>query len=206
MKKLILLPKKVLSFTQYELWKKDKRKYKEFYFQNMKMQLNTPAINFGRRVSDALENDEEFSDPLNNAVLKSFVCYDIRDKKMLTNYKTKTGILPLLVKPDTFRPSDLAFREYKTGAYEWNQERVDKNTQLLFYTTFIYLHFSKMPESVHLDWAQTVTDEKGRVRFTGKMVSFEYKPKLKDILAFAGELLRVAKEIETEYTKYLKNL
>jgi len=189
-----------LSYSQLSLWKADKKKYMAHYFEGHKVDLNTPAIKFGKKIADMLEAGE--------FVHKDIIVYKKRDVAMFTKF----GGVEFIYKCDGYCPDTYSVVEYKTGTYPWTQDMVNKAMQLKFYTACIYNETKKLPKEVHLQYLPTVFKPNklgrhypARLELTGDCRTFVFKPTLIDTLKFSSEMVKCAREISKEYDKFRKN-
>jgi hypothetical protein len=169
------------------------------------------AMEYGSVVANAIENGEETGDLLTDAAIALLPKYDIRDKDMYGELKTRYGWLKILSHPDTMDSKTLALREYKTGMVKWTQRKADKWFQLKFYAMLIYICYGKLPPTVHLDWIQTekvlVEDpflgEIEIIRPTGHVETFEVKITLQDVLETMNAVTKAAHEIEIAWASHI---
>lgn len=204
MKKL-LNPRGYLSHTQIELWLKSPQTYINQYILGQDKQIESAAMAYGKKTSLALENGVETGDTLLDTVVAILPAYSEREASLRATMPTQKGSVDLLGVLDTYDPKAPRFREYKTGRVPWTQGRADKHRQLPHYAAIIYLLTKKLPTEVWLDWAQTEWVD-GDVRFTGNIKSFNVKLGLGEIFEYMALASRVAREIDAEYRKQLKEL
>lgn len=209
-KKYIQLPKGYLSYTQVSLWKQNPTRYKELYFDNRKNLVINESMAYGKDYADALEKETETGDLLTDASILLLKKYDVRDKEIIAEIKTKDGWLKLLGKPDTLNSKTYDFREYKTGKHAWTQSKADRHYQLLFYGSLIYMKYDVAVKDCYLDWIQTekvsVTggwlDKEDKIQPTGLVRTFKVELGLRKILENIADIIKVAKEIELAYAAY----
>ena len=202
-KKIIQLPKGYLSFSQISLWQTDKERYKDIYFNNRDdLRVSNSAMDFGKMVADALENEDRVDDLLTDTAMSLLTKYDIRDKEIRTTLKTKDGDIDLLGKPDTMDSKSFAFREYKTGKVKWTQRRAQENLQVKFYAMIIYIAHGKLLKEAYLDWIETENTPEG-IKPTGHVESFRITLSLNDILQTMALTSKIAKEIEMAWVTYV---
>lgn len=203
-KKIIQLPAGCLSYSQVQLWRADKERYKEIFFnQNEGARFMNEGMAYGKIVSDALENEEETGDLLTDMAISLLPKYDIRDKEIEGVMHTKDGDIRIISHPDTLDSKSLAFREYKTGQVKWTQKKANGWFQLKFYAMLIFLIYKKLPPKVHLDWIQTFKDTDGKIKPTGHVEHFEVPITMSDVLNTMAIVSKVAKEIEEEWVNYV---
>lgn len=202
-RKYIGLPKGYLSYSQIQMWKSSKERYKGIYFDNRtELAIYNDSMEYGKQFADALENYRETDDLLTDASILLLAKYDVRDKEIKVDLKIKEGYISLLGRPDTMNSKTYAFREYKTGKQPWTQNKANKHFQLYFYAVLIYLKYNIVTEKCHLDWIETekISD---KIQPTGRIETFPVKIGLQKILETMAEITRVAKEIEIEYASHV---
>jgi hypothetical protein len=178
-------------------------RYKKLYFDSdQSYALSNSGLDYGSIFADALEHSKETGNILTDTALELLPKYDVRDKEISVDLKTKDGWVTLLGRPDMLDSETLAFREVKTGRVKWTQSKADKHMQLKFYAVMIYQQHKVVPPSIFLDWVETAKNEVGEVEPTGHIESFEVVIKLKDILEMCALISRVVKEIELAWVTY----
>jgi hypothetical protein len=199
-KKYIQLPKFYLSYSQLALWLADKERYKELYFDKRdELRTSNTGQAYGKIVADALEHGIDTGDLVTDAAMLMLPKYDLRDQEEQCEMKTKDGIIPLLIKPDTMDSKTKAFREYKTGKNPWTKRKAQEHIQLRYYAMGIYVKYGVVTRETFLDWIETEKAEDGTIRPTGRVESFRVQFILNDILQMMATTQRVAKEIETAW-------
>ena len=210
-KKVIQLPKEYLSYSQIQVWKHDKKRYKDLYFDNrQERRLENSGLEYGKIVADALEQEKDTGDVLTDAAMLLLPKYDVRDQEIRAEIKTKQGSFWIIGRPDTFNSATKAFREYKTGKGAWTQHKAQNHPQMLFYAMLIYLKHKVALTEAYLDWIETEDytyhidgyEFKG-IRPTGLIKSFKIEFKLQDILSCMAETIKIAKEIELAWAAHV---
>jgi hypothetical protein len=202
--KKIQLPKEHISYSQIQLWKNDKERYKKIYFENrIEYRLNNPGLKYGKVVADALENEGETGDLLTDSAMVLLKKYDIRDQEIIAEINTEEGSFNVVGKPDTLDSQTKNFREYKTGKTKWTQKKAQNHPQMIFYAMLIYLKYKVILKDAYLDWIETEKDEFDEIKPTGRVMSFHVVFSLTKILECLEETVRIAKEIETEYMTHI---
>lgn len=163
-------------------------------------------MEFGSKVSKALEEGKDTGDALVDAVVALLPAYSLREHEIRVTLKTPSGTVDLLGRLDTFDPVAPRFREYKTGRTQWDQNKAKKHRQMPHYGTLVYLKYSKLPTEAWLDWAETELDDNGDVRFTGNLKSFHVKLGMQEILEYMALVSKVATEIDGAYRAELQKL
>ena len=197
------MPKPHLSYSQIQLWKHDEARYRKLYYENNgAYKLNNSGLEYGKMFAEALESECETGDLLTDSAILILKKYDIRDKEILVEIKTKDGSFNVLGRPDTLDSKTKAFREYKSGKGKWTQNKAQKHPQMVFYAMLIYLKYKVVLNDAWLDWVETMDTPEG-VKPTGKVENFHVTFTLLDILNCVAETIRVAKEIELDFACYV---
>jgi hypothetical protein len=195
-KKVIQLPKNYISYSQIALWQNDRERYIALYMDDdQTKRLSNTGMDYGREVAEALEDERSTGDLLTDAAMLLVPKYDIRDKEIRVDMKTKDGAISLLGRPDVMDSITHSFAEYKTGKGSWTQGKAEKHLQLQLYAMMIYLAYGVIPPRVSLVWIETQDTEDG-IKPTGKVKEFIVKIGLREILGCMAVTTRVAKEIE----------
>ena len=203
-KKYIQLPKGYLSYSQIQLWKSDKKRYIELYFNNRnELRLSNSGLEYGKIVAEALEQSNETGDLLTDAAISLIVKYDLRDQEIRTEIKTKYGHIGVLGRPDTMDSATKAFREYKTGRVKWTSNKAQKHPQMIFYAMLIYIAHGVALKEAYLDWIETEETPEG-VKPTGRLETFHVTFTFQEILECIAMTSRVAKEIEIAWASHIQ--
>lgn len=198
-KKIIQLPKGYISYSQIQLWKNDRERYKALYFDNRdELRISNKGMEYGKEVASALERGESVDDVVTDTAMSLLPKYDVADKEIKAAMKTKDGEITLLGRPDTMDSITHDFREYKTGRVPWTASKAQNHPQMVFYAMLIYIAYGTKLNHAFLDWIETY-EEGGVVKPTGHIQSFEVRFALRDILDCMAETAKVAKEIEAEW-------
>lgn len=201
-KKYINLPREYLSYTQMITWKNARERYKKMYFDGLDMRVINDSMVYGTKFADSLEYDKETGDTLTDTATSLLQKYEVRDKPMIADMKTKNGWIQLLAKPDTYNPDTGEFREYKTGKVKWTQSKAEKHLQLRFYAVIIYLLHGKVVKDCYLDWVETHQTQDG-IQPTGRIESFKVTLGLPVILQTMADIKQVAEEIELAWAAHV---
>lgn len=202
-KKIIQLPKPHISYSQIQLWKSNKDRYRKLYYDNNSAyKLNNSGLEYGKVVADALEKGIETGDLLTDAAMLLLPKFDMADKEILVEIKTKDGSFMVLGRPDSMNSVTNEFYEFKTGKGAWTANKAQKHPQMVFYAMLIYLKYKVVLDHAHLVWIET-EDKDGVVTPTGKIEKFEVTFTLLDILNCIAETTKVAKEIELDFASYV---
>lgn len=202
-KKVIQLPKGYLSYSQIQLWKTNKKRYIELYFNNRnELRLSNSGLEYGKIVADALEKGVATDDLLTDAAMSLVTQYDVRDKEIVTEIKTKHGSVGVMGRPDTMDSVTKAFREFKTGRVKWTEGKAQKHPQMIFYAMLIYLKFGVMLSEAYLDWIETEEIDHV-VKPTGRVETFRVTFTPQEIMECMAMTSRVAKEIEIAWASHI---
>lgn len=208
MKKLNL-PKKYLSYSQFDLWNKDKEKYRDRYYRNIKS-FESKELLFGKKIAEMLEGDRKDHPVLSKIKQGTHNEYEI---------KVKIGGVPVLAYLDSCTPSTGKIYEYKTGHQVWNQKRVDEHKQLPFYAAAVEAKDGLYDPVIDLFWMPTVVipgkeiidgveyeskDGAGAsIELTGELHVFQRKLSRMDVPQIVYEIKKTAKEISEDYAEFL---
>lgn len=199
--KTILLPRGYLSWTQQDLWERNKQEYQRIYFMGGTVPRNR-YTDFGSEVAEDAEKGTSSNEEVRalNAMLPA---YDSMEHKIDARVKTERGFLLLHGRLDTYDTKAIRFRERKTGKVAWTDRRVARHGQIDFYHMLIFLSTNKPPTEAWLDWAQTQEDDDGVISLTGHCEEFRADRSMEDILRMISRAKKAAFEIEDAYTKLL---
>lgn len=167
--------------------------------------FHNSGMEYGSRVSHALETGEEDEDPMINMLMDLIPRYSVMEHEIKVPFKTPKGEVILLGKLDTFEPVTCAFREYKTGRTKWTQRMAEQHKQIDHYSALVYLENGKLPPRTDLDWAETDIYNDAVV-LTGKIQSFKVTKTMREVLQYLALVSKVAVEIDARYREELKKL
>jgi hypothetical protein len=200
----LLLPKKYLSSSQIELWKKNPERYKSEYFLKGQ-KLKTRYLEFGSSIHKMIENKEH------EEVLPGIPTYPQSELRLTCEIK---GV-PVLMYIDGNDPQNNEFGDYKTGKTPWTQTKLQKSDQMLLYATGIRKINGKKPDRCGLHWIETF-DEGGsssgffrddkRVNITGKHVTLYRQFDDRELDRMEEEVLKVALEISEAYKEFINEI
>lgn len=158
-----------------KLVEKSPESYKKIWIRGEAIGTNR-GMALGRIIHEALEEDEDTGDAVNDIVLAQLIKYELNDQMTYIDLVVGKEKVPLRIQPDTMKADWSAFRERKTGGGPWTQKIVNENSQLEFYATGIYIKTGKIPK-IHLDWMPTKKvegpDGIERPELTGEVRTFE---------------------------------
>ena len=183
-----------LSYSQFALFKSSPKAYYEKYGLDKKT-YGTKYQNFGKKLMEDLEFGEvkgvpkEMRDLVRNGIVEKEIT--VRPKFL---EKDLFGIIDVI--SDDYKK----FYEIKTGKHPWEEVKVLKDEQMLFYALMINLKYNLIP-SATLVWVETVDADDDNVVFTGEVKQFIREFTLDELVAFQQEVYKVANEIsEYEHT------
>lgn len=182
-----------LSWSKLSLFETDKDKFYKVYIEGEYEEPNKYMV-FGKKLSSAIQEDKYTDDEILNSLKDKLIKYDEIEYKIFVDFSNMKlfGIF------DTFDTKRKIFREYKTGK-NWSKSRVDKEGQLTFYAMLVYLKFNLIPEKIYLDWAETIEDENGEIKLTGKLTSFETNRNIEDIVLMIKRCKKAYEEMSKFY-------
>lgn len=197
------LPKEYLSWSQLNLWLKNKGQYREQYYFGKKI-YDTPEMMYGREIAEALEHDD--------AGLSHIPRYAKPEHKL----KVELDGIPLIGYLDSYDPKAHAFYEYKTShTGSWNALTVRKHDQLTMYSLMIEMQHGRVRNLCHLvelttQWKQKSVTFDGiellgdsrELELTGAFQLFPRKIEKWERNRMREIIKKVAKEIEEDYAIY----
>lgn len=198
-----LLPKKYLSWTQFEMWRKSPDNYVKRYFAHS-ANLDTDEIRFGKMISEKIENWEI------HEILPNLELFDIPEYYIEFEVDGQKCISYI----DHAKEDLSMFREYKTGKKPWTPSRVQSHDQLVFYALAIRKKTGKKPDKCFLDWIVTDNKEPGtfsnakkkEIFLTGEVKSFEREIFDIEIDRLEQEIIKTIQDISDRYHQYLDEL
>jgi len=201
LKQKLLNPRGYLSPTQIQLFCNSPKKYISRYFYGEEG-FTTKEMEFGKVVACALEVEEKTGDLITDMVISNLPKCPFREYDLKATLKSEYGDIHLLGKLDRFDEDNLIIREVKTGKVKWTIDRCKNSIQLLHYTALVWLKYNKFPNEVWLDYAET--EGKGNdIHFTGNVVNIRVEFTVKDIISYLTLVVKVAREIDQLYRRYL---
>lgn len=200
--KLVELPRGHLSWSGLNCWEHSPREYVEKYILHQPQRTNS-GMDFGKYVSEGLESEQP--DAIIAALKGRLPAYDKREEAIGVIYR---GI-SLVGRIDTYRGSDGAFREYKTGRRDklgnppWTPAKAKAHGQIAFYAFMLWLKTKKVPPTAYLDWIETEVRQDGTVGLAEHIHSFEVPITMPMLLDIGGRIEKAAREINKQYVTYL---
>lgn len=211
----LILPNGYLSFSQIVMWQSGKESYRKKYYPDIAPpSYSTPEMEFGNKVTLAMENKEGWV---------SFIPHlPIFERGILNNI----GGVPVIAFIDNSDHTN-RFREQKTGRTAWTKAKVEKHKQMDLYSTILEIEDGFVNDDCDLIWVKTKketvvldrieimpgiftdkTEERIVLIGGGEGEGYEIIPRTitkKDRLEMADLVYSVGKEIAEDY-KALKHL
>ena len=190
------LPKKYLSFSAMDVWLKSKDQYRKRYYEDSPS-FETAETIFGKRIHKMFEDDP-----------------NVRGSETKIELELVPG-LKLLGYIDSLDPDTLAIIDFKTGRVPWDNIKVKKHKQLVFYSLLVLEKHGRYNREVALDWIETrlkdnsvkwkghtFLNENKELELTGHRQKFTRKVYKYEIDNLREQIIQTAKEISNDYTKY----
>ena len=199
------MPRNHLSWSQMNCWMSNPVRFRKEYFECGK-KLDTKYLRFGKGIAELIESGKY------KELLPDLEVYEISEFEI----RTEICGIPILAYIDDYDPVNNVFREKKTGKIPWNQVKVIKHGQLVFYATALKHSTGKMPEYCHLDWIETKdgsieVDDFWRenekiVQVTGKIKSFYREFDEREVEKMEELIVKSANQISEAYKLFLKEI
>jgi len=195
------LPKKYISVSQIQLWKKDREKYISRYFLNIP---EAPSIyaDFGKLFAEATETY------IKEGKIKNILPYfygNEMDKVNGWEAEKQVAItvndLTILGYIDAYCKKQNKVIDFKTSGRPWNIDQVRDSLQLKIYSMAIFVEHGEIPE-VQINYLET-KKVKNEIQFTGKFWNLNHKFTINECLAAVDYMHAAAVEISEEYCKFL---
>lgn len=189
-----------MSWSQVNLWRTNKLQYISRYFRGEPMYKHK-WLKFGARMSKELEKGIEGDD--SNLIREKLEEIDGEFEHKLHIDLGGFNFLAFIDK----KRKDEVLEEYKTSTELWDVMKVQAHGQLDAYALLSSLEKGKL-EKVHtlLYSFETYVDFLGSVHLTGEYNKIPRTISVEEQKKFQEYVRRTAREISTEYKKYLKNL
>lgn len=202
----------VLRYSALDCWLKNKDAYRKRYYEGQEFQ--TAEMVFGHRVHKSMELKSVVKkDPLLSQLPRySRSEYNIEEK--LEDIKIG-GCL------DSFEKETFSFLDYKSshlskdGKIPWDNVRVAKHMQLVFYSLLVFLRHGKVDPWVKLIWLETafrkksiefeghtLSTETRELYLTGKFKVFKRRIYKYELDHLRGVILNAAEEINKDFISY----
>lgn len=238
----LILPRGYQSWSQMYCWINNKPRYVREYFEDGE-KLKTRYLDFGSKFSKMVERLGEIMEQNHNrtaAVAELSKEYPMDENMMsvlmeldiegISEYQIGNsgregdecpvvkvrGEVPILAYFDKYVPRNGAIQEYKTGLVPWNQAKVIKHDQLLYYGVGLKWSGKPLPPYADLHWIETKETQEERQDFwregakiigaTGKIKTFHREFDEREFERMEDLIIRTAWEISDAYQEYLSQL
>lgn len=204
------LPRGYLSYSAFTLWQSDKNRFRNKYYLGVDDFQTTETI-FGHKIARKLEDGEK---------IEGVKEYEKAEKKIQVVLDDGLKILGYL---DGFTEDTLKIIELKTGHLDrkgkkpWDNLKVRKHKQLVFYCLLVKLKYGKYNPDVTLQWLETdfvketmefeghiLEAKSNKLELTGKIETFERHIEEWELEKMKEEIIRVAEEISEDFTLWQK--
>lgn len=204
MKTQLVLPKPYLSYSQMDLWQKNKDQYRARYYMGGPGFESRETI-FGKQFAKMME------DGLQHPVADLVPRGDKMEYKVLMDIN---GV-PVLGYLDSYDSQGKFIYEYKTGKELWTDLRVAKHEQLVIYSLLVKQKHGTVDPWVRLVWIQTkecageyklggVTfGSKAEIDFTGHVQTFKRRIVQWERDKMKKKIRKIAEEISKDYQQFL---
>lgn len=193
------LPRGYLSWSAFDLWNKNKDAFRRRYYENEAPPETVETI-FGKKMAKIFEEDKSIVGS------ETEILVELEPGLMLRGFL------------DSFDESTLTITEFKTGHKNkdgkepWDNVKVRKHGQLVFYSLLVKLKYGKVNPNVYLKWYETAfkdnTIEFNGHKLSGKTKELEltgYEKTFKRRIAkyeidnMKEQIIKVANEITKDY-------
>lgn len=199
-----------ISYSAHALWKKDKEEYRRRYYEGLDGHVNQEMI-FGKHIAEQLEN---------GGAIKGLKLYDKSEEAL----NVKLGDINLKGYVDSFDTKRIRFIEIKTGHLDskgnvpWNDLKVAKHAQLVWYYMMLKMKYGKCNPLCHLIWLETRFKNKsveynGRqlettsreLELTGRIEKFKRKIEEWEVEKLKKDIIKTVEEINQDFQLWKKN-
>ena len=203
---MLKLPKPHFSYSQYNLWKKNREQYRRKYYYGEKI-IDTPEMLYGKEIAQLIEDKAER--------LKLKLPHYTKSEYRLELHLDDVPVIAYL---DGFVPARKAIFELKTGhlsekgTIPWDVVKVQRHEQLPFYSVMVEEKFGKVQDLCTLIWLETkfkpvtvefdgheLTGQSKELELTGRMEVFKRRIGAEERRRMRTEIIRVAHEISKDY-------
>src|SRR3990167_2244103 len=192
-------PRPYLSWSSMDLFEHNPEKWKRAYLYEEKNRVNR-GMALGRQMAEGLERGEATGDPVLDLLMAKLPKFEIMDKEFDAELKDGKKIIIIRAKPDTMKADMSAFKEYKPGQTLWTREQVNKNGQITFYATAMFLRTGKIPQDIELVHVETAKEDKealdARIGATGGLYRHPTSRNMVDILKMQVRMIKAWRGIE----------
>jgi len=210
------LPRPYISYSQYSLWKSSKDQYRKRYYEDAPS-IETIETLYGKKIGLMVEEEKHHDDE----VLSKLINYPCKEYRIEVEIDEGLKVLGFL---DQFHPETLSLLEMKTGHRNkagkapWDNLKVHKHKQLVFYSLLIELKHGDVHPTAILQWLETefadetiefdghiLTSKSGRKLFlNGAIETYERVIEQWERDKIREDIIMVAKEITEDYTQWQK--
>lgn len=202
------LPKGYLSYSAYIMWIRSKDSFRKKYYLGIDDFKNKETI-FGKKIDKHLEE---------GGVIEGVEKYHSAQHQIEVEIEPGLKILGYL---DDFDEETLSILEVKTGhtlksgKAPWDNIKVRKHKQLVYYALLVYLKYGKYNPKVKLTWLETdfenttydfagykLSSDDKELKLTGKVETFERYIEQWELDRLKEDIKRVAKEITQDYESF----
>lgn len=202
------LPRGYLSYSAYSLWQSDKTRFRQKYYEGID-NFQTAETIFGHKIAKSLEDGQK---------IEGIKEYEKAEKKIEVELVEGLKILGYL---DGFTEETLKIIELKTGHLDkngkapWDNLKVRRHKQLVFYCLLVNLKYGKYNPDVTLQWLETefkreqiefdghiLLGETKNLELTGRVETFDRHIEQWELDKMKEDIIRVALEISNDFTAY----
>lgn len=195
----ILLPHRYLSYSQLDLWERDKEEYIRRYIYGEKSESNQ-YMDLGKELARALEKGYNGQNRAIQHLLIFLKQYPLKEYKIASEAIVGACTITIMGILDGFDENNEEIGEYKTGRL-WTQRRADESDQLTFYSLIYFKKYKRLIKKIKLHWAETSLDENRQVYLTGRIEVFETKRTMADLMKMQARIEKAVKEISAMVEK-----
>lgn len=194
-------PREYLSWSQIDLWQKNKAKYIQTYVYGETKDYS--GYELGKLVSTALEEGKSDIEGI-DLLITALPAYPKREFELRAELKDGREVIQLLAKLDGYNPFTAIIGEYKTGA-KWTQKIANASGQLRFYNMLHQLKTGKPARRLFLHWVETVSKD-GQIEITGRIETFEVTHSYAELVREMIKVKKIYKEISEAYAQELDKI
>lgn len=203
-------PRDYISYSAHSLWKKDKEEYRRRYYEGQDGHVNSEMI-FGKTIAEQLENGVK---------IKGLKLYDKSEEPL----NVKLGDINLKGYVDSFDTKKIRFIEIKTGHLDskgnvpWNDLKVHKHSQLVWYYMMLQMKYGKCNPLCHLIWLETRFKNKSleyqghiletqsrELELTGRVETFKRKIEEWEVDKLKKDIQETTLQIHNDFIQWKNN-
>jgi len=208
------LPRNYLSYSAYNLWKSSRDQYRRRYYLD-EDPFESHETRFGNKIGAMVEENRHHDDP----VVSQIINYPLKEHKIEVEHQE----LNLLGYLDQFHDTEFRVLEMKTGHKNkkgkspWDNVKVRKHKQLVYYSMLVKLKYGQVHPEVILQWLETefkddTTEFDGHILkssteeliLTGRIETYKRVIHDWEIDKMIEDVLLTAEEISNDYTEWKK--